>query len=135
MRIQLILLISLLFLSCTVLKNKDSINYVQINGDYQIQSVHVDNYQASFTDSTYFVNFSGASIKAYIGCNKIAGSFSQNDSTISISALISTKIYCRNMAEQEISLINALERVDHYKMEGKLLMLIGKQSEIELRRN
>lgn len=68
------------------------------------------------------------------GCNGMGGDLSVKGSTIDMSQIISTKIYCEGTSEIENQFFNELENVNRFEIRGKTLILYnGKRPALELR--
>ena len=68
------------------------------------------------------------------GCNGMGGDLSVNGSTIDMSQIISTKMYCEGTSEIENKFFNELESVNRFEIKGKTLLLYnGRRMALELR--
>ncbi len=68
------------------------------------------------------------------GCNGMGGDLSVNGSTIDMSQIISTKMYCEGTSEIENKFFNELEKADRFEIKGKTLLLYnGRRLTLELR--
>lgn len=61
-------------------------------------------------------------VDGFTGCNKISGSYTLNGEQLQLAELSTTRMACPDM-EAENRLLNALRRVDNYKISGDLLTL------------
>ncbi len=128
----LFMLVFILASSCAITRTNKVDIQQPLKGTFQILKLEHKSFQESFSDSGYYIDIHEHSINAFIGCNRIAGPFRQNDTLISIEALLSTKKYCRNMAARELSFIHALELTTHFSQENNQFVLIGDSSAIYL---
>ncbi|MGI9056313.1 MAG: META domain-containing protein [Pyrinomonadaceae bacterium] len=68
------------------------------------------------------------------GCNGMGGNLEVNGSTIDLSQIISTKMYCEATSEIENKFFNELESVNRFEIKGKSLFLYnGRRVALELR--
>lgn len=124
--------VALTFSSC---KAKKSTTITTLNSKYLISKIVTPKFNDSFESQDYYVYFnSQGNVQAYIGCNNIGGSFQQRETEIEIGPLMSTKMYCRNMAAQEMALLNALEGSRSYSIQNETLILKGEGTELTLRK-
>ena len=83
------------------------------------------------TKRDYFINFDSKSgtFKAFVGCNKISGSYFMKSATkLGFSKVVSTRMACENM-DVERDFYNNLQKTDNYMIEGKMLHLhMGKKA-------
>lgn len=83
------------------------------------------------TKRDYFINFDSKSgtFKAFVGCNKISGSYFMKSTTkLGFSKVASTRMACENM-DVERDFFNNLQKTDNYMIEGKMLHLhMGKKA-------
>lgn len=61
-------------------------------------------------------------VDGFTGCNKISGSYTLSGEQLQLSELSTTRMACPDM-EAENRLMNALRRVNNYKLSGDLLTL------------
>jgi heat shock protein HslJ len=79
----------------------------------------------------YFINFDSKSgtFKAFVGCNRISGSyFMKATDKVGFTNIITTRMACNdNNAERDF--FNGLQKVDNYMIEGKMMHLhVGKKA-------
>ena len=68
------------------------------------------------------------------GCNGMGGNLAVSDSTIDMSQIISTKMYCEGASEIENKFFVELENVNRFVIRGKNLLLYnGRKLALELR--
>lgn len=129
-----ILIITLTFsLSCKSMKSNEK--EMELIGEYQIVKIETDAFKDSFNDSSYVCYFQEDNfIQAFIGCNRIRGGYSLGKDRIEIGPLMSTKMYCRNMATQEMALLNCLEKATKVIAKDKGVSLVGINTEIILKK-
>jgi len=118
--------------SCKIRNHKAESNTAQLEGRFILKAVSLNNQIDSFSDSSYFVSFQDSSLSAYAGCNQIRGKCIQKKTSLSISAFITTKKYCRNRARQEINLTNALEQAKYFESTEQSLFLLGENVKVVL---
>jgi heat shock protein HslJ len=64
-------------------------------------------------------------INGFGGCNRFFGSYEQTDSSIKITGMGSTKMYCQETMAVEDNYFKALQEVQSYTLEDKKLSLFA----------
>lgn len=115
-------------IGCKTMKSDKAQNNIGLEGQFYITQIQAGEYLDFFDNKEYVCVFKDSSISAYIGCNRIGGSYSVENDILKIGPLFSTKMYCKEKATQEIKLINALELAKEVVKEDNIVLLKGSES-------
>lgn len=94
-----------------------------IHGKFMIQEIRNGNFSQKFDEKAYVLSFDSGRFSAYIGCNRIGGTYQEHEWSIRFSEIMSTKMYCANKSAQESALLNCLSGVVGRKEEKGFLVL------------
>jgi heat shock protein HslJ len=112
---------------------KRSDHELHLQGKYQITAINTEKFSDSFQNKDFVCNFTDTNIiQAYIGCNRIQGGYSLSSTKISIGPLMSTRMYCKNLAAQELALMNSLEKANELTIDSTELRLTSKSTTLIL---
>lgn len=120
----------LAIIGCKAIKSDKPEPTISIEGQYYITQIKAGDYLDSFDSKEYTCTFKDSSILAFIGCNRIGGSYKLKGSEIEIGPLFSTKMYCKEMATQEIKLISTLEKAEEFVEKDTMILIKGSKNHI-----
>lgn len=67
------------------------------------------------------IHFQDAKVKGHGGCNGYGGNYSAAGDQLSVSELISTKMFCQETSGYENAFFQTLQSAKSYRIEGKTL--------------
>lgn len=79
------------------------------------------NPQAVPGDVTISIKFDGGKIEGHGGCNNVGGAYVHDGNSLTISSLMSTKMYCENASKWEDRFLKQLEKSKSYSINGETL--------------
>jgi putative lipoprotein len=68
---------------------------------------------------------SDQSVSGFAGCNRFGGSFEQSGDSLSLGRMMSTMMACAEGMDREQRILQALEQVRRYSLDGDELNLLG----------
>ncbi len=108
---------------CSCTKNSTSQN-LMINDIWVLQSLEGENISKSeFPNEFPRLEFydSEKRITGFTGCNNLSGTYKTNNNEISFSPLMTTKMFCQGVKENEF--LQAMNGINKYKIENLKLYL------------
>ena len=128
MRIAILLVLSLM-LSCNGSKQSAASGKskadMNLNGNYKVVTMNGEAFADQGMELIFDPNTN--SVNGSSGCNKLFGNFTQNEASISIEALGSTKMFCEGRMDLEKQFIQGLTAVNGVATadDGKLNLMNG----------
>ncbi len=121
--ISVICALTLLLTSCKELK--------ELKGSYEVVEIKGENVTGKGVTLNINSSEEGNRISGNNGCNEYGGSITIDDNgKVSIGQLLSTKMYCAQTAQLENKYMSQLGKVNQYKMDNDLLVLMDAKGNI-----
>lgn len=119
-----LILICILFTNCAAKKEAKTPEHLPLIGRWEISSFNGnDSVETIFNNRRPYINFSDSiQFNGNTGCNSISGDLTLNQNKITFKVLLSTKMFCINIPEDEF--IRLLESINTFKIEKENLYLL-----------
>jgi heat shock protein HslJ len=128
--------ITILILSGCSAGNKISSDTSSINNKWVADSINgIKTDSTIYRDAFPFLKFNSetGTVTGSTGCNTLNGSLNVTGSTIKISDIITTKMFCIDI--DEITFLDILKKTDNYEIrDGKLYLYSGKDLKMVLKK-
>ncbi len=111
-------------LSCNTVKTGTNGNPAQpteLNGSYSVVSMNSKDMNANSMELVF--NASTGEISGSSGCNRLFGSFTQNNGELAFSGFGATKMYCDGRMDLEQEFLQGLQVVNKYAFANGMLEL------------
>jgi heat shock protein HslJ len=91
-----------------------------IEGQWKLVSY---NQTPAVSDVETFIEFKDGQINGNIGCNGFGGKYTLNGDQIEFGPVMSTMMYCENVAEQESATLAVLQENANFVLDGNTLTI------------
>lgn len=134
--IMLICSIAVLIISGCSAGNKNSTDTGSINNKWTAESINgIKTDSAVYKDGFPVLEFNSekGTVTGSTGCNSLNGSLNVTGSTLKISDIITTKMFCVDI--DEVTFLSILKKADNFEIrDGKLYLYSGKDLKMVLKK-
>lgn len=112
--------------------NEIAVNSEPINsilGNYLVETFMSND----VSTKEYYINFDKNNFSGFMGCNMYSGNYEVQNTKITLSGLISTKMYCENAMENENLWFKIAEKIASFKTESNSILLYDNDNKLVLK--
>jgi heat shock protein HslJ len=113
-----------IFFSAFVMKNENVKQQSLYDTKWSLKKIHIADSVETVTGNV-FIKFNQSTKNAggNGGCNTFGSTITVSGNTIGLKDIISTQMYCEGVQQTETTFFKQLQKVNRFKINGKLLLL------------
>ena len=93
---------------------------LDIQGQWKLVSY---NQTSAAPDVETFIEFKDGQMNGEVGCNGFGGEYTVNGDTLEFGPIMSTMMFCENVADQESTVLATLQEKTSFVIDGNLLTI------------